>query len=81
MLYCIYPDSRSGSFRIQAVAAELGSFVNRKPLPEAWRGVRDSELSEKAGIPGSVFVHASGFIGGNQTMEGVLEMAKRAVEL
>jgi uncharacterized UPF0160 family protein len=27
-----------------------------------------------------VFVHASGFIGGNVSYEGVLEMAKKAVE-
>eukprot|EP00045_Choanoeca_perplexa_P009501 m.91956 g.91956 ORF g.91956 m.91956 type:complete len:65 (+) comp14925_c0_seq3:988-1182(+) len=44
-----------------------GSFTSRKPLPEAWRGVRDQELSDKTGIPGCIFVHASGFIGGNET--------------
>ena len=29
---------------------------------------------------GCVFVHASGFIGGNATREGVLEMARRALK-
>lgn len=56
-------------------------FPHRLPLPEAWRGLRDEALSELAGIPGCVFVHASGFIGGNCTREGALEMARRALEL
>jgi uncharacterized UPF0160 family protein len=29
-----------------------------------------------SGVPGCVFVHASGFIGGNATYEGALEMAR-----
>lgn len=29
-----------------------------------WRGIRDEKLSEVSGIPGGIFVHASGFIGG-----------------
>lgn len=72
--YAIYPDS-GGSWRVQAVPVDHGSFESRKPLPEPWRGVRDELLSEKIGIPGSIFVHASGFIGGNKTKEGALSMA------
>ena len=34
-----------------------------------------------SGIPGCVFVHASGFIGGNATLEGALEMARKALTL
>ena len=41
--------------------------------------MRDEELSELTGIPDCVFVHASGFIGGNKTYEGVLEMARKAL--
>lgn len=51
----------------------------RLSLPEDWRGLRDNVLSEKAGIPDCVFVHASGFIGGNQTYEGALAMARKAL--
>jgi len=59
----------------------VDSFQNRKPLPEEWRGLRDQELSTKSGIPGCVFVHASGFIGGNGSFEGALQMAQKALEL
>jgi len=57
-----------------------GGFESRKALPEAWRGLRDSALSDLIGIPGAIFVHASGFIGGHQTFQGALEMAKKALE-
>ena len=57
------------------------SFMARVSLPEAWCGIRNSQLSELSGIPGCVFVHASGFIGGNQTYRGALQMAVRALEL
>lgn len=37
-------------------------------------------LSAACGIPGCVFIHAAGFIGGNNTYEGALAMAVQAVE-
>merc|ERR1712113_1323773 len=62
--YCVFPSS-DGSFRVQAVPLDRpDNFENRKPLPQAWRGVRDADLSALSGIPDCIFVHASGFIGG-----------------
>ena len=46
---------------MQAVSVAPASFQNRKSLPKAWQGLRDEQLSETAGIPGCVFVHASGW--------------------
>jgi uncharacterized UPF0160 family protein len=59
------------------------SFLNRLSLPEPWRGIRDEQvclcpsgrptalisrqLSALSGIPDCIFVHTSGFIGGNKT--------------
>ncbi|KAI0067691.1 metal-dependent protein hydrolase [Artomyces pyxidatus] len=79
--YVIYPDETGGNWRIQAVPVSPESFESRKALPEAWRGVRDDELSCVTGIEGGIFVHASGFIGGNKTKEGALAMAKKALEM
>ena len=45
---------------MQAVSVAPASFQNRKSLPKAWQGLRDEQLSEAAGIPDCVFVHASG---------------------
>lgn len=52
----------------------------RLPLLEEWRGVRDEALSELSGIQGCIFVHAGGFIGGNKSMEGALEMARQTLQ-
>ena len=82
VLYVLFPESgdADSKWRIRAVSVEGAGFDNRKDLPDAWKGVRDEQLSQAAGIEGCVFVHASGFIGGNKTFEGALAMAKKAVE-
>ncbi|ORX90742.1 metal-dependent protein hydrolase, partial [Basidiobolus meristosporus CBS 931.73] len=80
-IYVLFPDGRDSSYRIQAVPVSPNSFESRRPLPEAWRGYRDSELSERAQIEDCVFVHHSGFIGGNKSKDGALRMAIKALEL
>ncbi len=83
VLFVLYPESEheGAKWRIQAVSVSVDSFESRKPLPEAWRGVRDDQLSEVTGIPGCIFAHASGFIGGNKTKDGALEMARKSIEM
>ncbi|XP_002989684.2 UPF0160 protein [Selaginella moellendorffii] len=79
--YVLYEDERAGQWRVQAVALAPGRFESRKALPAAWRGLRDEELSKVAGIDNGVFVHASGFIGGNKSFEGALRMAQKSLAL
>jgi uncharacterized UPF0160 family protein len=81
VLYVLYAEKPEpgAKWRIQCVPESKDSFVSRRPLPEAWRGFRDEELSGIVGTEGCVFVHASGFIGGNKTFEGVKEMAAKAL--
>ena len=78
ILYALFPDN-SGSWRIAAVPLNATSFDSRKKLPEPWRGLRDDALSEASGVPGCVFIHAAGFIGGAKTREAVLELAKMSL--
>ncbi|KAJ2787893.1 hypothetical protein GGI15_000312 [Coemansia interrupta] len=80
ILYVLYPDP-SNNWRVQAVPQSPGSFKSRHPLPEAWRGLRDDELSERSGIEGCIFIHQSGFIGGNKTRDGALELARKAMTM
>ena len=80
ILYCLYGDS-GGSWRIQAVPEHPTSFESRKKLPDAWRGLRDEELSCKSGVDGCIFIHASGFIGGHSTKEGAIRLAKLALTM
>jgi len=82
VLYVLFPENGTpeSKWRIRSVSVASGSFKNRKDMPEAWKGLRDEQLSQVSGVPGGVFVHASGFIGGNQTYDGALQMAVKAVE-
>ncbi|EKF30895.1 hypothetical protein MOQ_005279 [Trypanosoma cruzi marinkellei] len=75
VLYVLFTDKKG--WRVQAVPKEASGFESRKPLP--WRGLRDEELSKESGIDGGIFVHVSGFIGGNKTYEGALQMAVKAL--
>ncbi|OMP02836.1 Metal-dependent protein hydrolase [Corchorus olitorius] len=79
--YVLYEDERGKQWRVQAVGVSPDRFESRKALPAQWRGLRDDELTKGAGIPGCVFVHMSGFIGGNQTYEGALAMARNALKM
>ena len=83
VIYVLYPESpnEGSKWRVQAVAVSKDSFESRKALPAEWRGVRDEELDKVSGIEGCVFVHAAGFIGGNKTKIGAMEMAKRGLEM
>ncbi|KAI1439101.1 putative UPF0160 protein C27H6.8 [Xylaria sp. CBS 124048] len=80
LLYVLYPENPNpgAKWRIQAVSVTQDSFQSRKALPAPWRGVREDVLDEVSGIPGCVFVHASGFTGGHRTFEGVKTMADKA---
>ncbi|KAH9946642.1 GAMM1 protein [Amylocystis lapponica] len=72
-VYVLYADETGNNWRVQAVPISPESFESRKPLPEVWRGLRDDNLG--------IFVHASGFIGGNKTKEGALKLAKLALAM
>lgn len=77
--FVIYTDM-NGMWRVQCVPVCIGSFENRVSLKKEWQGLRDKELSELSGIPDCIFVHANGFIGGNKTRNGVIEMARKSLE-
>ncbi|KAM1018544.1 hypothetical protein ACFX2C_040159 [Malus domestica] len=78
--YVVYQDDRSKHWKVKAVTVGPDRFESRKALASQWRGLRDEELSKAAGIPGCVVVHMSGFVGGNQSYEGALAMAKASLK-
>lgn len=59
--------------------ASIMNIFFRLSLPESWRGLRDEALSTESGVPGCIFVHANGFIGGNKTYDGALCMAQKTI--
>ena len=50
-------------------------------MPKPWQGKRDEDLSKTADIEDCIFVHATGFIGGNKTRSGALKMAQKSLEM
>jgi uncharacterized UPF0160 family protein len=77
--FVIFKDTK-GKWRVQGVPLDPHSFELRVPLHHDWQGLRDQELSSKSGINGCIFVHVSGFIGGNETREGALLMATKTLD-
>lgn len=73
-------DKQADRYKVFAVPINTRGFETKTPLNEKWRGLRDGELSKTSGIDGCVFVHATGFLGINYTLEGALELCYRSLE-
>ena len=69
----VYPSNRGG-FYLEAVRDVDGK--NKILLPKEWRG-RNADLSET--VKGASFCHATGFIGGADTLEHAVDMARIAI--
>jgi uncharacterized UPF0160 family protein len=78
-LYVVFPSNRGG-YNVQAIPDAIGSFGNRKPLPEAWRGVPANDLQAVSGVADAKFCHKGGFIGGADSLNGAMAMARKAIE-
>lgn len=77
-LYVLFQE-RNHTWRIRAIPKSVTSFECIQPLPEHWRGKANGELCDITGIDGCLFVHQSGFIGGNETMKGALQMFRQSI--
>lgn len=77
--FVVFPSVRGG-YNWQCVPDELGSFGQRKPVPSEWKGLRGAELQEVTGVATASFCHPAGFIGGAETLQDAMAMAKLAVE-
>ena len=77
-LYVVYP--KSDGWGMQAVPKALGSFENRKDLPEAWGGHADDELAAITGVPDAMFAHIKGFYASAGSRDGILALARQALD-
>lgn len=76
IIYLIFPSL--GKYKIRAINEDKKTFKSKIPLKEEWRGKREDELKEI--IEGGFFVHNSGFIGVNYTLDGAIKMARESFE-
>ena len=72
--FVVFPSKRGG-YNVYAVPIEIGSFENRKALPQSWRGKRDEELQRVTGVKTARFCHNAGFICSCETMEDAINLA------
>jgi uncharacterized UPF0160 family protein len=78
VLFVIYP-KRDG-YGLRAVPKVLGDFANRRDLPAAWAGLEGEALAAVTGVADSVFCHQKRFLAVARSREGVLELARQALE-
>ena len=77
--FVVFPSNRGG-YNCQCVPDGIGSFGQRKPVPEEWKGLRDADIQKETGIKTATFCHPAGFIGGAETFADAYALAKKAVE-
>ena len=59
--FVLFPDE-DGSWRLLCVPLDGGGLALKRPLPEAWAGLTDEELSNVVGVPGAKFCHKNRFL-------------------
>lgn len=79
ILYAVFKSNRNG-YNVRAIPKVLGSFENRKKLPDTWAGLRNKELQDVTGVKTATFCHNAGFICVAETLEDALKLATMAVE-
>jgi uncharacterized UPF0160 family protein len=76
-LFVVYP-KRQG-WGLEAVPRELGSFTNRRDLPEAWAGLDGTELARVTCVEGALFCHAKRFLAVARSREAIAALAAQAL--
>lgn len=78
-LYVVSPRDNERGWGIKCVRKGQFSFENRKDLPEAWAGLRDTELAALTGVPDAIFCHRNCFLAAAKSREGALRLAELAL--
>ena len=76
-LFVVYP-KRQG-WGLEAVPRELGSFTNRRDLPEAWAGLDGPDLARLTGVDDALFAHAKRFLVVARSREGIAALVEQAL--
>ena len=65
---------------LHTVPVSQESFAARADLPAPWAGLRDAELAAVTGVPDASFCHNGRFIAAAKSFEGILTMARLALQ-
>ena len=81
-LLCVAPSDGS-AYMIMTIPVDANKYYlgSRMRLPESWAGKQKQELSNITGIDQCIFCHRGQFIAGNETLDGAIAMAKKAIKI
>lgn len=69
-----------GKWNVIAQRAKAGEKASRKPFPESWAGLRDSELEQVTGVMGAKFCHTARFLCTADSREAAIALAQTALD-
>lgn len=79
ILFVVYPSERGG-YNWQCVPTSLGAFDQRKSVPTAWVGLKGKKFQKITGVSTAKFCHKNAFLGGAETKEDAIKLAKLAID-
>jgi uncharacterized UPF0160 family protein len=80
VLFVISHNLSEQRYMLHTVPASPENFEARADLPATWAGLRDAELAAVTGVADAGFCHNGRFIAAAKSFEGVLAMARLALE-
>lgn len=83
ILFVVYPGRKEwgdDKWYIKTVRKNKVGFESKKLLPQPWAGLSGSKLIEASGVQDAEFCHKGRFLAAAWSKEGVLSLAKKALE-
>ena len=80
VLFVISHSVAEQRYMLHTVPSAAESFDARKDLPQHWAGLQGEELAAATGVPDAVFCHNNLFIAACKSRDGVLKMARQALD-
>jgi uncharacterized UPF0160 family protein len=80
VLFVISHSVAEQRYMLHTVPSAAESFEARKDLPEPWAGLQGTELAAATGVPDAVFCHNNLFIAACKSWDGVVDMARQALD-
>ncbi|GAB3410727.1 MYG1 family protein [Massilia agilis] len=80
VLFVISHNLSEQRYMLHTVPATADTFEARADLPAPWAGLRGAELAAVTGVPDAGFCHNGRFIAAAGSYEGILAMARQALQ-
>lgn len=78
ILFVVNPSGEE--WQLNVVNIRNGSYIARKPLPEAWAGLRNDQLAAVTKVPDAIFSHTGRFFACAGSRAGIMAMLQQALD-